>query len=726
MAIIITQEYVIPMKTETELAGSARSRRIYQCLFQPRSIAVIGASSDPLKPGGRVFKNILEHGYEGELRPVNPKAAEIFGVPACPSINDLPDAPDLAIVAIPAAMVVAAVMELAERGTGAVIVLTSGFGEKDGAGKAAEEKLRQIADDSGMALIGPNCSGFLTAVYKGKFAGIVPSLPGGAVDFISGSGATVDYVMECAEFRGLSFGTVLNLGNSAQLGVEDLVQLHDENYGPDQARILLLYMEAVKKPRLLLKHARSLAAKGCMLIGIKSGSTDAGSRAASSHTGAMASSDTAVQALFAKAGIIRVLSREAMIDVACVLRAAGGMLNGKRVCIVTDAGGPGVMLADELARGGLTLPALSEATRAELAKILPPESSIANPIDALPSRTGEQIAAIVRVLGKHERQTIDAIAILTGDSRLSDNSDIYRAIGEAMAHSPIPVLPMLSSLTSCREKIDVFTRGGRVFFTDEVALGRALSIVSNHLLPTEDVLPVPVGYDRQAISTILTQAGAGLSPATTAAALEPTVIRRVLAAAGFQQAAQIEIKAQEELVQACRQLDFPVAMKVIGPLHKTDVGGVRLGIRDRGEAGAAWSLLMAIPGAQGVLLQPMINGLEVILGASRESGFGHLVMFGLGGIHTEVLKDICFGLAPLSMPEAHRLIDNIRGRALLNGVRGAAGMDTGVLADFLVRLAMLVTDFPEIREVDLNPVKGEGKHLFPVDARIILMTGKQK
>ncbi len=702
------------MNNQTALSADERSKRIHQCLFRPRSIAIIGASGDPLKPGGRVFKNILEHGYDGILRPVNPKAAEILGVPVCSSIAALPETPDLAIVAIPSSMVPAAVTELAERGTGAVIILTSGFGEKDAAGKKTEENMRQIADAAGMALVGPNCSGFLTNTYKGKFAGIVPSLPGGAVDFISGSGATVDYVMECAESRGLSFGTVVNLGNSAQMGVEDLLQIHDENYGPDCARILMLYMESVKKPRLLLRHAKSLVKKGCILVGIKSGATSAGSRAAASHTGALATSDTAVQALFDKAGIIRVDGRESLVDVACVLKAservAGGRFVGKRLCIITDAGGPGVMLADELARGGLELPVLSERTRAELAKILPPESSTLNPIDALPSRTAEQIGAIVRVLGEFERDRIDAIAILVGDSGLSDNAAIYRAIAEAMRQSPVPVLPMLSSLTSCREKIADFIRMGNIFFPDEVALGRALGKLAGWVAPAGGS-DTPDGYDRSAIA----QALAGVT-----GALQPATVQRVLRGAGFRLPEQVEIHRLEDLAAGCRRVGFPLAMKVIGPLHKTDVGGVRLGIGDDNMALAAWSALMAISAARGVLLQPMIGGLEVILGASREGEFGHLVMFGLGGIHAEVLKDVSFALAPLTTGEAGQLIDGIRSRKLLDGVRGAPGMDTAMLADFLVRLGQLVTDFPEIGEIDLNPVKGSGDRLFAVDARIIM------
>lgn len=693
-----------------------RSQRRYQCLFQPLSIAIIGASSDPLKPGGRVLKNILEHGYSGILRAVNPKASEIMGLPVYRSIADLPEVPDLAIVAIPSAMVPATVDALASCGTGATIILTSGFGEKNAAGKEVEEKMRQSADAAGMALIGPNCSGFLTAGYKGKFAGIIPQLPGGAVDFISGSGATVDYVMECAEGRGLSFGTVINLGNSAQLGVEDLVQLHDENYGPGCARILMLYMEAVKKPALLLQHALNLAKKGCILIGIKSGATAAGSRAAASHTGAMATSDTAVQALFDKAGIIRVNGRGALVDVACVLKALGGRPSGKRVAIVTDAGGPGVMLTDELARGGLLLPPLSPATRAELAKILPPESSLVNPIDALPSRTAGQLQAVLHILGTFERDHLDAIVVLTGNSELSDNTSIYQSISQAMRVSPIPILPMLSSLTTCREKIDTFIRGGNVFFPDEVALGRALALVVRHAHPPEDLPDVPThlpGYNKEAIRKALAGQYGPLAPA---------VVRQVLLAAGFRLPEELLVHTVDQLAENCKALGFPLAMKVVGPLHKTDVGGVCLDIGNAAEAGAAWSKLMAIPGAAGILLQPMIGGLEVILGASLEGDFGHLLMFGLGGIHTEVLKDVQFALAPINEAEARRMIDGIRGRALLDGVRGAAGVDIAVLTDLLIRLGRLVDDFKEIAEIDLNPVKGLGKNLLAVDARIIVGT----
>jgi acetyltransferase len=682
----------------------------YQYLFDPGIIVVVGASNDTLKPGGRAMKNIIDHGYQGKLWAVNPKTPDILGHPTFTTIDDLPEAPDLAIVAIPAKVAVATIEALARKGTGAAIVLTAGFGEKDAAGKNAEEAMLRIANAAQMTLVGPNCSGFLTKSYKGKFAGIIPTRPGGTVDIISGSGATVDYIMERGHNRGLSFGNVINLGNSIQVGVEDLVQLYDEHYGPDSARILLLYMESIKKPAKLLRHAANLVDKGCVIVGIKSGATDAGKRAAASHTGAMAASDTAVGALFEKAGIIRVQSRAEMINTACVLAIAKGPLKGKRVCVLTDAGGPGVMMSDELNRRAMELPLLSNKTKELLGTILPAESSTANPIDALPSRTAAQIKAIARVLGDHERDTIDAIAILLGDSGMSDNTRIYRTISEAMDNCPIPVFPMFSSVFSSTAIIDEFACRGNVFFPDEVSLAKALANAA-HLRKPERARSRLDGYDKVAVGDALDgQCGA----------LPPETVTSVLRAAGFKTARQIEVFTLDDLAASCARVGFPLVMKVVGPLHKTDVGGVKLGIGNDQEAHRAWDEMLKIDGAQGVLIQPMVSGTEVIIGASREGDFGHLVMFGLGGIYAEVLKDVQFGLAPLSPNESRRMIRGIRSYPILEGVRGEPGMNIDLLADTVQRLSRLVHDFPRIREIDLNPVKGTGDALFAVDARIIV------
>lgn len=686
------------------------SNHIYKCLFQPDTIAVIGASNDQFKPGGRVTKNIKDNGYGGKLWAVNPKTPDILGLPTFQTIADLPATPDLAILGIPAKFAIQAVTDLATKGVKAVIVLTAGFGEKDDEGAAMEKEMIRIAETNEMALIGPNCSGFLTPFYKGKFAGIIPTLPGNAVDFISGSGATVDYVMENGTTRGLSFGTVINLGNSIMLSVEDMVEMYDLNYGPDSAKILLLYMEAVQKPKKLLTHARNLVSKGCSIVAIKSGATEAGQRAAASHTGAMASSDTAVDAMLKKAGIIRVQGRQELVETACLLTASRGNINGNRACIVTDAGGPGVMLTDELNRQGVVLPSLGEQTLKRLAEILPPESSLANPIDALPSRNADQFRDILQVLGENERENLDVIITVVGDSGMSDNALLYAAIAKGMQTCPIPVIPILTSLVSSKEHIDAFISGGEVFFADEVAMGQALGRIAKTRAPDTERTELP-HYDVNAIkATLKNQSGA----------LNPEQVSKILSDAGFPMPPQVEAFNESELEDGCEKIHFPLVMKVIGPLHKTDVGGVIVGVNSIEELRKNWHKLMAIDNAQGVLLQPMIQGPEVILGASREANFGHLLMFGLGGIYAEVLKDVSFSLAPVSASESMDMIKEIRSYKVIEGVRGEPGMNIQKLSDCVIRLGKLVSDFPQIAEIDLNPIKGVDKNLFAVDARIIV------
>jgi len=697
------------MNTQEKM-DSESARSMYAALFEPDSIVVIGGSNDVLKPGGRVTKNIKDNGYSGELWAVNPKTPVVLDLPTYKTVDDLPHGPDLAIVAIPSPFVIEALRALAARNTKAVIVLTSGFGEKNEKGKEVENEMVRIANEAGMCLIGPNCSGFLTKRYKGKFAGIIPRLPGKTVDFISGSGATVDYVMEYATTRGLSFGNVVNLGNSVQMGVEDLLELYDVNYGADSAKIVMLYLEAVKKPDKLLRHAVSLAQKGCSLVGIKSGVTDAGERAAASHTGAIASSDTAVEALFNKAGIIRVAHRAALVDVACVLQATKGVLPGKRACIITDAGGPGVMLSDELSRQGFELPELKEETQAKLSSVLPAEASLVNPIDALPSRSASQIAEILRILDKYEKDNLDIVTVLLGDSGMSDNAPIYETIAKAMICSTLPVIPMFSSLVTSSAKIEQFSSQGRIFFSDEVALGKALGRVSRKIIP-KLVTSSHNWYDVKKIRSILD----GHS-----GALPPAIVSQLLQTAGFRLPYQAEIFSSDRLVQECENIMFPLAMKVIGPLHKSDVGGVKLGLNSLLKTTAAWEELMQIPGAEGVVIQPMISGIEVIAGTLREGDFGQLVMFGLGGIYTEVFEDVHFNLAPLSDRESREMVVGIKSFPIIKGTRGEEGMDIDLLAENLQRLSWLVADFPQIKEIDLNPIKGKGRDLYVVDARIIV------
>lgn len=686
------------MKTEATL----------HTLLEPKSIAVLGASDDLSKPGGLMVRNILLRGFDGELMLVNPKSATIQSIKAYPSVAELPSAPELAFIAIPAPLVRPSLEELAKKGTKAVVVLSNGFGEVSAEGREEEKRLVAIAEAHGMLLIGPNCSGIVSHAHASKFSGLPPTSRKGGVDFLSGSGATVDFLYENATARGLQFNSLLNVGNSAQTGVTDLLRLYDEAYTLDESRIKLVYVEVLNRPAEFLKHARSLSENGCHLAGIKSGATEAGSRAAASHTGAMATNDTAVQAVFDKAGIIRVKSREELIDVAIALNAMGEKLDGRGVAVVSDAGGPGVMLSDELNRQGFEVVPFREHTKELLAKALPPGAGVGNPVDCLPTRSGESIGNVLRIIAEEEKDRVDYILLIDGESGLTDTWAIFEAIMKAQDEGGIPVLQCFLSPTSAAEPLKRLREAGRSYFDDEVAMARALARIVNRPRISEPPKAIS-SYESARIAKALDgQTGA----------LGPDVVRGVLEGAGIKLPAQFETSSRGALSSA--GIPFPWVMKVVGPLHKSDVGGVKLGIASLDEAHDAYDALMAIHGATGVVVQQMVQGTEVIIGANRENGFGHLVAFGLGGIYTEALKDVQFKLAPLSLEEAQDMICGVRAYPIIKGVRGQQGMDLDVLADALTRMARLVTDFPQIREMDLNPVKGYGSDLYAVDARIIV------
>jgi acyl-CoA synthetase (NDP forming) len=690
--------------------GNSLEAAMLQKLLAPASIAVVGASEDTKKPGGRIVRNLLRKGYAGRLLLINPKASKVQGLTAYPSLRDLPETPELAFIAIPGKFVAQALTELAGLGTKHVIVLSAGFGEVDAKGKLEEQRLAGIASENGMILLGPNCLGVMSPVHAGKFAGLLPDMKAGGIDFISGSGATVDYLIEQAVSRGLAFHTFVTVGNSAQTGIDDVLALYDAHQQWLDSKYIMLYLENVGNPAKMLHHSRNLAAGGCLLMGIKSGVTEAGSRAAASHTGAMATRDTAVQALFDKSGIIRTRSRQELIDLAMAAVLVRGAYDGRNVAIITDAGGPGVMLADELNRQGFVVPPFRPETRKLLAEALPPGAGLGNPVDCLPSRNAAQISRVIEIVRTEEADTLDYIVLVLGDSGLSDNWPIYQAVIQAMDQPSIPLLPSFCTAVSSERTLERFRAAGGCYFEDEVALARALGRLVKRPLVTEPEQGLP-GYHRDRLSDLLHNIKGPVSAGLT---------REVLAAAGIPCPAQAEIHSGVELGDVQTIIPFPWAMKVTGPLHKTDVGGVSLGIGDLEAASEAWDRLMAINGATGVLIQQTIEGAEVIMGLSREGDFGHLVAFGLGGIYAEALGDVHFRLAPLSVAEARGMVRSIKGLAIVQGTRGQVGLDLDVLADLLVRVSLIARDVPAIREMDINPVKGRGQDLFAVDARIIM------
>jgi len=677
-------------------------------LLEPKSIAVIGASEDVTKPGGRLTLNILTKGFAGNLYLVNPKGGMIQGVKAYTSIPELPEAPELALIGVPAKFVRTALEELAAKGSKIVVVLSAGFGELGPEGKAEEKALAEIATRHGVLLLGPNCSGVMTYAHASKFTGVALKLEKGGIDFISGSGATVDFLAEHAMRRGLKFNSFLTVGNSAQSGVPDVMEIYDADHGPDSPKVMITYQESIVNPQKFLKAARSLNKKGVLLAGIKAGTTQAGSRAAASHTGAMATNDTAVQALFDKAGVIRVDSRLELVDVAAILTLVKGRADGKRVAIVTDAGGPGVMLSDELSRLGFEVPAFNERTRARLAEVLPAGAGVGNPVDTLPTSPAANLEKVLSILIEEVKDQVDYIVVMNGDAGMMDNWALYQVARKFMDISPIPIIPSYESVLSSEVPLKKFREIGGCYFEDEVYLARALARVVNRPRIYEPEKSA-VGYDKKKIAGLLNGCHGALSPQVT---------REVLQAAGVRFPGQVELTNKAGLKDV--PFAFPWVMKVMGPLHKSDVGGVRVGIKDIKEAEMVWDDLLKIKDATGVLVQQMVKGTEVIIGANREPGYGHLVAFGLGGIYTEALKDVKFALAPLAKEEADRLIHSIRSLPLLKGVRGEPGMDFETLRDILVRIGLLVTDFPAIQELDLNPVKGYSKDIFTVDARILV------
>ena len=681
----------------------------YRRIIHPKSIAVVGASNSVNKPGGSVTRNIIENNFTGTLYLVNKSGEDVRGMSTYTTVEALPGEIDLGIIVVPGAGVHQAMVELIQKKCKTIIVLTAGFGETDEKGRIEERRLVELAEQHGVTMIGPNCVGIITPHYCGKFAGIVPKMKKGSIDVISASGATVDYLMEQADVRGLKFDNVITLGNSAHYGVEDVIELLDETHSSEHAPVKFIYIETVKKPRKLLKHARSLTKKGCVLVGIKSGVTDDGSRAAASHTGAMATSDTAVQALFDKAGILRVKSKYELVEVGCALHGLKNKTNLQKIGIITDAGGPGVMCADELNKYGVSIPRLREATQAKVAGCLPKYATVTNPIDCLPTQTGKQIADVVKVLDD-EKEDIDAIVVLTGNSTLFDKWECYSAIAGCMDNCSIPVLPVLSAVTTSADLIDRFKKEGRTYFVEEVNLGSALGKLANRPALHEPESAMK-NYDKKKIAAIL-EGCKGVLP--TRKCIE------LLDAVGVGQPKQCIVTKREELAERAKTLAFPVVAKIIGPLHKSEVGGVIVGIAKPDELVSAWQSLSRLEHFEGVLLQEMVGGAEVIIGAKKETGYGHVVMFGLGGIFTEVFKDSQFALAPLGLQESERLIRSIRSIKMLEGVRNQKGMSIAKLADYLTRVSMLVHDAPQISEIDLNPVKGEGEHLSVVDCRIIL------
>ncbi len=677
-------------------------------LLSPKSIAVIGASNNITKPGGKILKNLLEHEFKGNLFAVNPSNENIQGVKTFASVDDLPDV-ELAILAIPAKFCAGAVSVLTrEKNTKAFIIISGGFSEMGSEGALLEKKLVDLIDQSGGCLIGPNCIGMLTHDYAGVFTEPIPRLEPSGVDFVSGSGATAVFIMESAIPKGLTFSRVISVGNSAQLGVEEVLEYWDLNSEKEpEARVKLLYIEAIHNPDKFLIHASSLVRKGFRLAAIKAGSSKAGSRAASSHTGAMASSDAAVEALFRKAGIVRCYGREELTTVACVLMSK--QMKGKNMAIITHAGGPAVMLTDALESGGVNIPKIPDSPAKEkLKERLFAGSSIENPIDFLATGTAEQLDLIIDTV-ENEMDDIDGMAVIFGSPGLTSVKDVYQVLDRKMKQCKKPIYPILPSVMNVKKDLAYFLSHGNVNFPDEVLLGKALTKVKLTPKPSGKEINLD-GVNVERIREIIDNCPNGY--------LAPDKIEQLLAAASIPFVKEIVAKTEAEAIQAAIKIGFPLVMKVVGPLHKTDVGGVTLNVRSSDMVSLEFDRMMQIKETTAVVLAEQAKGIELFIGASYEPTFGHVIMCGIGGIFVEVLKDITSGLAPLTIDEANSMIRNLKAYPIIKGFRGKSGVSRKKFAEIIVRLSSMLRFATEIKEMDLNPLMGNGDRIVAVDARI--------
>ncbi len=675
-------------------------------LLFPSSIAVIGGSNDVRKPGGKVLLNLLEGNFNGELMVLNPKETMVQGVKSYADVRDLPQV-DLAIIAIAAKYIPETVRILAnDKKTGGFIVLSAGFSEESLEGKKLEDELVEIVQNAGASLIGPNCIGVLTPDYHGVFTRPIPKLINQGCDFISGSGATACFIMESGIPKGLPFARVFSVGNSAQIGVEEILEYMDATFDPEtSSTIKLLYIETINKPEKLLKSALSLISKGCRIAAVKSGGSEAGSRAASSHTGALASSDVAVDALFAKAGIVRCYGREELTAVASVFMYPE--LKGKNIAIITHAGGPAVMLTDALSNGGLRVPSIGKEKASDLLSQLFPGSSVENPIDFLATGTAEQLGKIIDYV--NEMDEIDGSVVIFGTAGLDKVFDAYQVIDQKIKTSPKPIYPVLPSIVTAADEIHAFTNNGRVYFPDEVVLGNALAKI---MLCSEkpELSSKSFEVDRETIRKVINRAENGY--------LNSVDMMTLLDAAGIPRAGEAVVTTADQAIKEATKLTYPVVMKVVGPVHKSDVGGVVLNVKTPEKVQEEFNRMMKIPETTAILIQPMLSGLEVFAGAKREDAFGHLVMNGLGGIFIEVFKDVKANLVPVSFNEALASIKALKSYPLIEGVRGQNGVNQNAFAEVIVRLSNLLEAAPEIFEMDLNPLLGTPEKLIAVDARI--------
>jgi acetyltransferase len=692
-------------------------------ILRPRSVAVVGASRRPDTIGHEVLTNIVRYGFTGAVYPVNPKAAAVGSIKAYPSVGAIPDPVDMAVIVVPKDHVAAVAEDCGRKGVRGLVVISAGFKEVGETGAAAERALMEIVRRYGMRMVGPNCMGVLNAdpaiSLNATFAPTMP--PFGHAAFVSQSGALGMSVLDYAKDYGIGIAQFVSVGNKPDVSGNDLLLQWEHD---DAVRVILMYAENFGNPRRFLEIASRIA-KQKAIIAVKSGRSKVGARAAASHTGALAASDAAVEALLAQAGVLRASSMEELFDMAMAFNGAA-LPRSRRTAVLTNSGGPGILVADALEPQDMELVDLAPETVAQLKPLFPPEASLRNPLDMIASATAADYrAALGAILADANVDSAVAIFVPPLGIRAEDVAESIAAA--ARQHPAKPVLAVLMGREGLPEGKAELHRAGIPAYIFPESAARALGALRRlrewRARPTIPAKPLPVDRDR---------AGRVLAQARAAgrAKLSELEVLGVLTAYGIPTAPARLVHDAEEAARAATEIGYPVVLKVVSPqiLHKTEVGGVRPNVGTGIEVKQAYVEMMngvarAAPQAtiDGILVQRMVpGGRETIVGVSRDRAFGPLVMFGLGGIYVEALRDIIFRIAPIGPLEAHDMLKGIRSVAILEGVRGAPPVDFATLGDVLQRVAQLAIDFEEIAELDINPLLAFPQGATAVDARILL------
>lgn len=674
-------------------------------LFNPQSIVVVGASNNTAKPGGKVLKNLINGGFKN-LYVLNPGQDSVQGLKSFKTFDELPAA-DMAILAIQAEECLNSIKSLTAKGVKAYIILSAGFSEYDEAGTSIEDNIKEFALKNDLTIFGPNCIGIINENYKGAFTLPIPKYDKKGIEFVSSSGSTAVFVMEAGIKSGIPFSNIYSVGNAMMIEVEDILEYLDINFDPTtSSKIISVYIEQISDAQKLIKHCRSLRQKGCNIVGIKSGVTEAGGRAASSHTGAMATPELFVEAIFRKAGIIQCESREEMLYISSVLYS--GIPQDKSVAIITHAGGVGVMCSDALEKNQMKVPKNEGKKAEELLKTLHKGSSVSNPIDFLATGTADQLSTIIDYCNT-EFQNIDSIIVIFGSPGLFDVKPVYQVLIDKIKNSSKPIYPVLPSPVNTSAAMDYFVDEGMLYFADEVILAKAVAKTYHRPPIYDDVRNIGKSLSTALIQIIQKQKNSFLAPEANKLILGyfdiPIVEEHI-------------IRNEKELSVVIKTLEFPVVMKIIGPVHKTESGGVVLNITNTEQAKDTYKKIMNLEGAEAVLIQPMLTGHELYIGAKKDNVSGHLILFGSGGIYLEALKDTKSVLLPANKNEIMDAISTLKTFSVLKGIRGQKGINIDLFADIIIKVSELLISIPEISEMDLNPLIATGDKIIAVDSRI--------